>query len=181
MKNIMYALKDVFKNFFNWHGRLSKKGYWFAWQGVFIVNIILFLLLQCVYDLYNMALYEFIFYSIMIWNGITFFPMLFAAMRRYHDIGKSGWRAIIFGILGKIFVLFGISIACTTILALIFSAGIPFNLSAFYHIMGFSLFFIIVGVVLCVLNIKFLLKPSNFKENAYGKPNPFYYNDKKQK
>lgn len=87
----------------------------------------------------------------MIWNGIAFFPMLFAAIRRYHDFGKSGWRAIIFGILGKVFVLFGIMV------------------------------FIIVGTIFCILNIKFLLQPSDFEENAYGKPNPFHLNHKKQK
>ena len=181
MKSILYALKDVFKNFFHWRGRLSKKGYWLAWQGVFIVNVILFYLLHSTYDLYNITLYQAIFYSIILWNSITFFPMLFAAMRRYHDFGKAGWRAIIFGTLGKVFILFGIIIASFTILAIIFSAGIPVNMSAFYRIMAFSIIFIIVGAILCILNIKFLLQPSDSGENAYGKPNPCYFNDKKQK
>ncbi len=99
MKNIIYAVKDLFCNFLNWHGRLSKQGYWYAWLGVFIVNILLLLPLN---DLDVLQTNKIFFCAIRLWNVITFFPMLFAAMRRYHDIGKAGWKVIILVYLVKL-------------------------------------------------------------------------------
>ena len=178
MKNMIYAIKDLFQHFFNWHGRLSKQGYWYAWLGVFIVNMIFIFLLN---NLYGIEINHFFSYAIILWNLITFFPMLFAVMRRYHDIGKAGWKAIIFYLLGKICFLLGIVLTCMTLLIFLFSAGVNVNMANFFKIMIFSILLFLIGGILFIWNIIFLLRPSNSKENVYGKPNPFCYNHKAKK
>ena len=69
MKNIIYAVKDLFCNFLNWHGRLSKQGYWYAWLGVFIVNILLLLPLN---DLDVLQTNKIFFCAISLWNNYFF-------------------------------------------------------------------------------------------------------------
>ncbi len=173
MKNIIYAVKDLFCNFLNWHGRLSKQGYWYAWLGVFIVNILLLLPLN---DLDVLQTNKIFFCAIRLWNVITFFPMLFAAMRRYHDIGKAGWKVIIFSVFGKISFFTGIILTSMTLLVFLFSAGADVNMSGFFRLMILSIFLLLIGGVLFIINIVFLLRPSDSIENTYGKPKPFCSN-----
>ena len=88
MKYMVYALRDVLRNSFNPHGRLSRAGYWWAWLAIFVINVILDIVKNTLYGAGILHMYRFVARGSLLWKIAVFFPMLFAAVRRYHDCGK---------------------------------------------------------------------------------------------
>lgn len=186
MKNIIYAMKDLFKNFFNWRGRLSKEGYGWTWAGILIVYIgliyireaALFLALFSRYH-YDKLISEIMRYVITTWNVVIFFPIMFATMRRYHDSGKAGWKVIIFNGLSVVSIVSGFFIGSFVVLAFVFAGGYMVTADAdvkMSRLLGFvalSAFLFLAGVGFAILNIKYILQRSDPMENVYGKPIPF--------
>ena len=165
MKSMISAVKDMFKHYFNWHGRLSRAGYWWGWLGITLISFILNLLANFVEDDLSIL--------VGIWSLATFFPLLFAAMRRYHDSGKPGWLAVIFNGLGTVFAALGIIGmfigAATGLYYMVSQEGGSLTLA----IISFSGVFLIISLVLSILNLVFLLLSGTPGENAYGMPRPF--------
>jgi Predicted membrane protein len=186
MKSIIYAMKDLFGNFFNWRGRLSKEGYIWTWAGIlaveagllFLRKIMLFLALFSNYS-YDEPISKIMAYAITMWNAVIFFPVMFATMRRYHDSGKAGWKVILFNGLSLIFIAFGLFIGGFLAIGFIFAggymvtAGTDVAMSGLLGLAVLSACLLLAGVGLAILNIKYILQQSDPMENVYGKPTPF--------
>ena len=76
------ALKSVFSQYANFNGRARRSEYWFFYLAYTVVSVILSVLAQ----------YSSIFsiLSAIVSLGLVC-PALAVAVRRLHDIGKSGW------------------------------------------------------------------------------------------
>ena len=175
MKYMVYALRDVLRNSFNPHGRLSRAGYWWAWLAIFVINVILDIVKNTLYGAGILHMYRFVARGSLLWKIAVFFPMLFAAVRRYHDCGKPGWLAVLIDVSGGICAVSGFVVGMITVLFFVFSAGVSVNMAGFLGLMAFSVLFLLAGITLCILNIVFLARPSDPRENVYGKPEPFYH------
>lgn len=95
--NISQSISACFANYFNFKGRASRSEYW--WFYLFC------LLLSALGSLVDAATGYAGGYGTMYWLIVaaTFFPSLTAAVRRLHDVGKSGWWLLIaFTIIGLI-------------------------------------------------------------------------------
>lgn len=182
MKNIIYAMKDLFRNFFNWHGRLSKEGYLWTWAGILAVDAGLLPFTSFSNNFYDGSISKIMTCLLALWNAVIFFPVMFATMRRYHDSGKAGWKVILFNGLGFVFIVFGLFIGSFTVIGFIFAGGYMVTADADVSmavLLGFaslSLLLLLAGVSLAILNIKHILRQSDPMENVYGKPTPFYTN-----
>lgn len=174
MKSILCAMKDLFRNYFNWHGRLSKEKYLQTVTGVLIVEIGLFYLYVFAMDSGNDD--EFIFKIIMVWNAVIFFPFMFATMRRYHDSGKAGWKVILINVPCLVFIVLGLFYDSFAVIAFIFAgdymvtAGADVPTSDFLYFVAFIALLLLAGAILAILNIKNILRQSDPEENIYGKP-----------
>lgn len=85
--NIIDWLVKGLKNYANFKGRARRKEYWFFVLSQFIVIIIATILDSILFG--NPAL----FYTVVALG--LFIPSLAVAVRRMHDIGKSGWLLLI--------------------------------------------------------------------------------------
>ncbi|MFV0506372.1 MAG: DUF805 domain-containing protein [Bacteroidales bacterium] len=85
-----YYIK-VLKNYVNFTGRARRKEFWMFVLFSFIISIIIYIIEQLIgsasgpesgpiYGIYNLA---------------VFLPSLAVAIRRMHDVGKSGWFILI--------------------------------------------------------------------------------------
>lgn len=200
MKTIIYAMKDLFRNFFNWRGRLSREGYIWAWAGILIVDVGLFIIKRAVRELVLLLslssitgkntvprlnyfqgelISEIMSYAITIWNAVIFLPILFATMRRYHDSGKAGWKVILFNGLSLVCIVPGLVIGSVVIIALVFGGGYMITAEADVHMSrllgpaALSAFLFLAGVGFAIFNLMHIFRKSDPMENAYGKPAPF--------
>ena len=82
----MQAYLSMWKNYVNFKGRTTVKGYWLAVLFNFLVSLILSILVSFADVLSILALL----YSLA---GII--PGLALSIRRLHDINKSGWWVLI--------------------------------------------------------------------------------------
>lgn len=167
MNSLIFAVKDLFKNYFNWHGRLSRKGYWLAWLGVVLVSFALGLLANFVSDAFSMLE--------GLWALVTLLPMLFAAMRRFHDSGKPGWLAAVFYIANSALAI----LALVMFGVLLFAAmpDIGAEESFLFGLLSGSIGFLLFWAVISVTNFVFLVLPGKEGENKYGAPRPFDPNE----
>lgn len=85
--NIIDWLVKGLKNYANFKGRARRKEYWFFVLSQFIVIIVATILDSILFG--NPAL----FYTVVALG--LFIPSLAVAVRRMHDIGKSGWLLLI--------------------------------------------------------------------------------------
>lgn len=185
MENILYAMKDLLKNYFNWHGRLSRAGYLWSWAGILTVNVSLIFIrktvLFCAFFLYpyDELISEIMAYAIGIWNIIMFFPILFATMRRYHDSGNAGWKALIFSVLSPVFIASGFFIGAFVVIAFVFGGGYMVTADTDVKMAGLlgyaalSAFLLLSGIGFCILNILYIFRQSDPQENKYGNPIPY--------
>ena len=158
MKNLTYAMKEFFRNYFKLNGRLSRAGYWWAFLGYLIIAIICSIL--------NVVLDTGIFTTVL--QIATFIPWFTATARRYHDCGRSTGFLVLMYVLEGVFgfMIFG------SLVGIIFGAYFESD-----SLFGGSLIATGVGAigVLAVTIISFigLVKPSVPGENKWGAPNPF--------
>ncbi len=166
-------MRDVFRNSFNPRGRLSRAGYWWAWLGIFVINVILGIFNKILFLNDTLHLYWLASLGILVWKIAVFFPMLFAAVRRYHDCGEAGWMAVLIDASGRICHVSGCVMAVITLLFYAICADASASEAGFYGLMAFSGLLILAGFILNILDIIFLTRPSEPGENAYGRPAPF--------
>ena len=164
MKSIVFATKDMFKNYVNWHGRLSRAGYWWGWLGITLITLILNILAEAVSDVFGIL--------VSLWGLATLLPLMFAAMRRYHDSGKPGWLSLLFSIVTS--VLGGIALVLllgSAMTAIFMATGV--GTGVFLALLSSAGIFGLIALVLLIVNFVFLVLPSTPGENAYGMPRPF--------
>ena len=158
MKNIIYATKDLFRNYFKVSGRLSRAGYWWAMLGYLIIDIIC-VIIGALMDTQLPS---------SICSLVFFIPMMTAAIRRFHDCGRSTGFYVILVVLDFVFLIliFG-AMFMTAVGAIAESVGM----------FGGSLIGIAVGIIgsiVCfVVSFIGLVKASDPGENKWGAPVPF--------
>ncbi|MCM1064362.1 MAG: DUF805 domain-containing protein [Eubacterium sp.] len=178
MENIIYAMKELFKNYLNWRGRLSKTGYMWSWAGILAVNVCLIFIRKAVCS-YDDLISEIMTYAIALWNIVVFFPILFATMRRYHDSGNAGWKALILSVLSPVCIAVGLFIGTFVVIAFVFAggymitAGADVKMSRLLGFVALSAFLLLTGIGFGILNLKYIFRPSDPQENKYGKVIPF--------
>jgi uncharacterized membrane protein YhaH (DUF805 family) len=99
--------KVVFENYANFNGRARRSEYWYYALTNFLIQMVflcLFLLLSAS-DNVGIGL---LFYGLMmIYSLAVLIPSLAVAVRRLHDVGKSGWFyfIVLIPIIGAIWLL----------------------------------------------------------------------------
>jgi uncharacterized membrane protein YhaH (DUF805 family) len=78
--NITEALKSVFANYANFDGRARRSEYWWFYVASFVTAIVAMVITP--------VLYFIVFLAVII-------PSIAVAVRRMHDVGKSGWYLLI--------------------------------------------------------------------------------------
>jgi uncharacterized membrane protein YhaH (DUF805 family) len=90
--NFPDAIKAFFTNYFNFNSRSRRSEFWWAYLFLFLVNIV-----ASISDQYlapdMVKAYDNGPISIL-WGLAIFIPFLALAIRRLHDIGKSGWNIL---------------------------------------------------------------------------------------
>jgi len=79
MRTFQYYI-DAFRHYFDFHGKTSKKAFWFFVLYHIIISLMLSFISEDLYNVYSL---------------IVFIPSLAISVRRLHDIGKSGWWVLI--------------------------------------------------------------------------------------
>ncbi len=79
--NFVTAVKSVFSNYSNFKGRARRSEYWWFVLFTMICGVVLSFLPDSLSTFYNFA---------------TLVPSLAVLVRRLHDMGKSGWYALLF-------------------------------------------------------------------------------------
>ena len=88
------AIKLFFKNYANFSGRSTRAEYWW----IYLLNILVGVVLSVI---------PFGVYLSAAWSLVTLIPGLAVAIRRMHDVGKSGWYLLmaLIPLVGAILVL----------------------------------------------------------------------------
>ena len=86
------AIKLYFKNYANFKGRSTASEYWY----VVLFSIIVSVAISVVSTAAGLTLDSGQSVLSIVWSLATFIPSLAVAVRRLHDIGKSGWWYLIY-------------------------------------------------------------------------------------
>lgn len=86
------AISSFYQNYANFQGRSRRSAYWFAYLFNILVSIPLSLFGTSEDPTTGMVTYSAIYY---IWVFANLIPGLAVAVRRMHDVGKSGWFILI--------------------------------------------------------------------------------------
>lgn len=163
---LIAATKDMFKNIFNYHGRLSRAGYWWGWLGIAIITFILGILagVSDIFEIVN-----------DIFGIVAWLVLLFAAMRRYHDTGKPGWLALLLNLLMSVVVIAGFTMLLVSV-----GFGVYAGFETFGALIAAGAVFMLAGVIGSIVNLVFLVLAGDPEENKYGKPNPLRVDKEKK-
>lgn len=102
--NLITAYKSMFKKYAQFRGRSRRSEYWYAGLANFIVVMLLYLLFIPAFvdvanygDISNSSIVYMGIASMLItiYGAIILVPSMALAVRRLHDIGKSGWFLLI--------------------------------------------------------------------------------------
>lgn len=160
MDKLVFATKDLFHNFVEFKGRLSRAGYWYAYLAYFIMAMIISVVSSGVKAPWISAIFSLVY----------FLPLVSAEVRRFHDVGKSG-KLLLGLILAKaaLGIVFYVSFIATLIssIASIYVDGFPiggfmFGLVSLLAMIGINIYEIII------------LATASDGPNEYGKPVSFY-------
>ncbi|MCI8661636.1 MAG: DUF805 domain-containing protein [Lachnospiraceae bacterium] len=162
MKEMRLSMQNIFKNLFRWRGRMSRAEYWYARFFGFLTDCIMGRLVA----IFSTLAFSFFFYIYLLYRAAFFLVFLFAAIRRYHDSGKSGYLALILDGFGRL--LATVSFAWFLFIFFLFGLGAPEEnvMPLLYGGMTSC----VVSGIFCTINMVLLLRRSDPNENAYGKP-----------
>ena len=171
VERAVFAVKDFLRNLFHRRGRLSRSGYLWVWVFVLMTDMVLIRLSGTIMELLPRGILGASgFLVCLLWNIAMYFALLFAAMRRYHDSGKPGWLALVFDGVGRLCAMAGV--AWLIFLFILLGIGGPGDDEELYRLLGGGLSVFAVGVIFCVIDIRFLLRESESGKNAYGEASP---------
>lgn len=95
---IEYYKKVVFQNYANFSGRARRSEYWYFTLFNFLTGVLLgvLMILLIVFDKDDSpgVIGAFLYFVYMIYSLAIVIPTLAVAVRRLHDIGKSGWNLL---------------------------------------------------------------------------------------
>ena len=166
------AIKSVFSKYATFSGRARRSEYWYFYLFTFLVTLVL----ECI---------PFVGLLSFVWTLAILIPSIAVTVRRFHDIGKSGWNYLFFAIPELLFFGYVFSFMFYAIGDLI-DAGIDLNnladnTRAVGEIIGksivangslvtFGIYFFIL-VVSIILWLVWMTRDSQPGENKWG-PNP---------
>ena len=87
------AIKSVFSKYATFSGRARRSEFWYFFLFNFLVSFVL-------------GLIPFISTLSFLWTLAVLIPSLAVAVRRFHDIGKSGWTYLYFLIPGLLYIVY---------------------------------------------------------------------------
>lgn len=94
------SIKTVFSKYVDFDGRARRSEYWYFTLFIFILDAVLWLLGHLVSAKFGNTLMSLVSLAI-------FLPSLGVAVRRLHDIGKSGWWVLlIITVIGSLLLIF---------------------------------------------------------------------------
>lgn len=98
---------EAFQKIFDFEGKASRPQYWYFALGVFAVAIC-FMILSAILGKIAGFLAILVLIAQIIWNLALIIPSIAIAIRRMHDIGKSGWWVLInlVPIVGPLFFIY---------------------------------------------------------------------------
>ena len=82
---IEWYKKVVFENYVNFNGRARRSEYWYFT----LANIIISIIIELIFGVLELPLLA------NVYTFAVFLPSIGVAVRRMHDVGKSGWYSII--------------------------------------------------------------------------------------
>ena len=86
--NFLESLKTCYKKIFNYRGRASKSEYWWFQLYFTLFAILMFSLVEAQGTSFTFGQVLFV---LFLFNNL---PLLSAAVRRFHDMNKSGWSVL---------------------------------------------------------------------------------------
>ncbi len=99
MNMIDWYKKVVFENYANFSGRARRSEYWYFVLCNFLISMVFYIPLiatGALFDNEEPGTIFFLFYGLlMLYSLAILIPSLAVAVRRLHDIGKSGWYYLI--------------------------------------------------------------------------------------
>lgn len=99
MNMIDWYKKVVFENYANFSGRARRSEYWYFILCNFLISMVFYIPLIATGALWGNeepGMIFFLFYGLlMLYSLAVLIPSLAVAVRRLHDIGKSGWYYLI--------------------------------------------------------------------------------------
>ena len=100
----MESLKKMFINYFDFKDRITRKDFWVAILMNIVVSFVLSLFVGFIAKVTKLKIYDIF---ALIYALILLIPCLAQAVRRMHDVNKSGWYLLmdIIPIIGWILVL----------------------------------------------------------------------------
>lgn len=177
--NFGEAIKSVFSKYATFSGRARRSEYWFFYLFNVLVRMglgVVSMIFVFCYTLFEMAAtpdfvfpsFYWLFYGVIygvvgLWALAVFLPFLAVTVRRFHDIGKSGWWLLVMMLPGFVYLCY---VACVVYNAAVHDSE-P-DMKSFLIVTGLG---ILVCIGLVVWQIVWLVRDSEPGENQYG-PNP---------
>ena len=166
------AIKVCFQKYATFSGRARRSEYWYFYLFTFLVSLVL----DCIPLLGALS---------FVWWLAQLIPSLAVTVRRFHDIGKSGWNYLFFFIPELLFFGYIFSFMFYAIKDLV-DAGIDFtnfpnNSEAIGRIIGNSIvengslatlgIYLLLLIVSIILWLVWMTRDGQLGENQWG-PNP---------
>ncbi|HLV23575.1 MAG TPA: DUF805 domain-containing protein [Moheibacter sp.] len=100
MNMIDWYKKVVFENYANFSGRARRSEYWYFTLFNFLITLVLYIPMIAMggfteYNSEPSAIFWIFYGLLMLYSLAVIIPSLAVAVRRLHDIGKSGWYYLI--------------------------------------------------------------------------------------
>lgn len=86
--NFLESLTTCYKKVFNYRGRASKSEYWWFQLYFTLIAILMFSIVETHGTIFTFGQVLFV---LFLFNNL---PLLSAAVRRFHDMNKSGWSVL---------------------------------------------------------------------------------------
>ena len=88
------ATKKMYQNYFNYHGRTSRRDFWLAILAYFIIVLAIPVVGGIITNVAGVNPRIWV-YLILAYTLLSVFPIFTMQIRRLHDINKSGWWLLI--------------------------------------------------------------------------------------
>ena len=166
------AVRTCFRKYVTFSGRAPRSEYWWFALFVFLVSLVLSVVDAALFGDGTAEVDASPAQPITgLWQLATLIPLLAAGWRRMHDTGRPGWYVLLPMIVaagGLFFVLVGVGGFGLAERAGA-DTGILAQLAAIFGVTGMAVL-VIVQIVLTLLLIWWLTRPSDPTANHYGPP-----------
>ena len=154
MDQMILEVKNLFRNYFVFTGRQSRRSFWYAYFGIMLCSFLVSILSTITGIPFLGSLFSL----------FTFIPILAAEVRRFHDIGKSTALCIFFYVLTFITSFVGI----ITLFMSFFVFTIDNEAALGGSVLGLGIIFCIISLIGSIVFLVFLATKGDPEENQYG-------------